>query len=89
MLEVLLDDLRMAHVSSLAVTALDETAKAEILGFRGKPDQAQKRRQDPMLSHIKKQAIAVRPTISMGRLSTILGDDVCARLERGQRRRAE
>ncbi|MDP1747879.1 MAG: AbiV family abortive infection protein, partial [Reyranella sp.] len=66
----------------LSVTALEETTKAEILGFRGKPGQVRRRKGDPMLSHAEKHRIAVRPTTFMGRLPKILGDDVCARLQR-------
>ncbi len=42
----------------LAITALEETAKAELLGFRiQKPEVAQKKRSDPLHSHTKKHAL--------------------------------
>jgi AbiV family abortive infection protein len=66
----------------LAITALEETAKAELLGFRvQKPDGGQKRRGDPLRSHTKKHALAVRPTTFMGRLPKILGAETCTRLQ--------
>jgi AbiV family abortive infection protein len=66
----------------LAITALEETAKAELLGFRiQKPEGAQKKRGDPLRSHMKKHALAVRPTTFMGRLPKILGAETCARLQ--------
>src|SRR6266849_900469 len=66
----------------LAITALEETAKAELLGFRiQKPEVAQKKRGDPLHSHTKKHALAVRPTTFMGRLPMILGAETCARLQ--------
>jgi AbiV family abortive infection protein len=66
----------------LAITALEETAKAELLGFRiEKPEGAQKKRGDPLHSHTKKHALAVRPTTFMGRLPNILGPATCARLQ--------
>jgi AbiV family abortive infection protein len=66
----------------LAITALEETAKAEILGLRiRKPEGAQKKRGDPLRSHMKKHALAVRPTTFMGRLPKILGAETCARLQ--------
>jgi AbiV family abortive infection protein len=66
----------------LAITSLEETAKAELLGFRiQKPDGTQKKRGDPLHSHTKKHALAVRPTTFMGRLPKILGPETCARLQ--------
>jgi AbiV family abortive infection protein len=66
----------------LAITALEETAKAELLGFRiQKPDGAQIKRGDPLHSHTKKHALAVRPTTFMGRLPKLLGPEACARLQ--------
>ena len=67
----------------LAITALEETAKAELLGFRiEKPESTQKKRGDPLHSHLKKHALAVRPTTFMGRLPKILGAETCTRLQR-------
>jgi AbiV family abortive infection protein len=65
----------------LAITALEETAKAEILPFRiQKPKSTQKKWGDPLRSHMKKHAMAVRPTTFMGRLPKILGAETCKRL---------
>jgi AbiV family abortive infection protein len=66
----------------LSVTALEETAKAEMLGFRGRPGPTPKGGRDPMLIHAQKHKIAVRPTTFFGRLPRILGNEVCARLQR-------
>jgi len=66
----------------LAITSLEETAKAELLGFRvQKPVDGQKKRRDPLRSHMKKHALAVRPTTFMGRLPGILGAETCAKLQ--------
>jgi AbiV family abortive infection protein len=66
----------------LAITALEETAKNELLGFRvQKSDGGQKKRGDPLRSHMKKHALAVRPTTFMGRLPKSLGAETCARLK--------
>jgi AbiV family abortive infection protein len=40
-----------------------------------------KKRGDPLHSHTKKHALAVRPTTFMGRLPQILGPETCARLQ--------
>jgi AbiV family abortive infection protein len=67
----------------LAITALEETAKAEILMFRiPKPEGPKKTWGDPLRSHMKKHAISVRPTTFMDRLPKILGVDTCERLQR-------
>ena len=86
---VLLDDAvaafrRQSHGTCvfLAITAMEETAKAEVLAFRGRPESPPNRRGDPMLNHAKKHFIAIRPTTFFGRLPKILGDEVCARLQR-------
>jgi len=65
----------------LAITALEETAKAELLGFRIQKPDGHKKRGDPLHSHAKKHALAVRPTTFMGRLPKILGPETCARLQ--------
>jgi AbiV family abortive infection protein len=66
----------------LAITALEETAKAEILAFRiQKPVGTQKKWGDPLRSHMKKHAMAVRPTTFIGRLPKILGAETCERLQ--------
>lgn len=65
----------------LAITALEETTKAEIIGYR-KPQSADgsKRGRDPLRDHVKKHIIAVRPTVFMSDLPKILGEDACNRL---------
>ncbi len=65
----------------LAITAMEETAKAEILGFRtGYPEDGLRRRRDPLRDHASKHRLAVRPTTFMGRLPALLGEDRCHRL---------
>jgi len=67
----------------LAITALEETAKAELLAFRvQKPVGTQTKWGDPLRSHMKKHGMAVRPTTFMGRLPKILGAETCERLQR-------
>jgi AbiV family abortive infection protein len=65
----------------LAITAMEETAKAEVLGFRVKsrPDGSTRGR-DPLRDHLQKHRIAIRPTTFMGRLPDLLGTEVCVRL---------
>jgi AbiV family abortive infection protein len=66
----------------LSITAIEETAKAEMLGFRVEPpSDGKKRGRDPLRSHLKKHLIGVRPTTFMGRLPNLLGNKVCARLQ--------
>ena len=68
----------------LAITALEEIAKAEIIVFRMEPPSTPraKRGRDPLLNHFTKHVIAVRPTTFMGRLPKLLGNPVCARLQK-------
>lgn len=65
----------------LSVTALEETAKTEMLGFRGRPGIARTRK-DPLLDHASKHKIAVRPTTFISWLPKILGQEACARLQK-------
>ena len=66
----------------LAITSLEETAKAELMGFRARViKSAETTRRDPLRSHAKKHRIAVRPTTFMGRLPKTLGAAVCAKLQ--------
>lgn len=66
----------------LSISAMEETAKAELLSFRARGNDGDKPKgRDPLKSHRDKHLIAVRPTTFMGRLPEILGDDVCARLQ--------
>jgi len=63
----------------LALTALEETAKAELMLFRRAPGEPPKRG-DPMRSHANKHAIAVSDTTFMGRLPKLLGPERCEAL---------
>ena len=63
----------------LAVTALEETAKAEIVLYRPRQDtQSKPKGRDPLRDHARKHVIAVRPTVFMGeRLKRIIGRERC------------
>ncbi len=66
----------------LAITAMEETAKAEVLAFRTRSrPEGSKDGGDPLRNHKKKHQIAVRPTTFMGRLPALLGSAECARLQ--------
>ncbi|MFN3170532.1 MAG: AbiV family abortive infection protein [Hyphomicrobiales bacterium] len=64
----------------LSITALEETAKAEVLVYRDskKPRSAGR---DPLMNHKSKHQIAVRTTTFLGRLPALLGDEACHRLQ--------
>ena len=65
----------------LAVTSMEEVAKAEMSIYRRGPAKPEVRaRADPLLDHKAKHKIGVRPTTFMGRLREILGEDACKRL---------
>ncbi|ARQ56870.1 AbiV family abortive infection protein [Rhizobium sp. Kim5] len=65
----------------LALSALEETPKAELLGHRSRGGDGEKKKGiDPMRSHADKHIMAVRPTTFMGRLPDILGTETCDRL---------
>ncbi|QND41814.1 AbiV family abortive infection protein [Rhizobium leguminosarum bv. viciae] len=65
----------------LSISALEETPKAELLGFRARGGDGEKKKGiDPMRSHAMKHLMAIRPTTFKGRLPGILGDAVCERL---------
>ena len=67
----------------LAITAIEETAKAELLAFRAnQPDDGSKRGRDPLHIHFEKHVIAIRSTTFMGRLPKILGNSNCKRIKR-------
>ena len=67
----------------LAITSLEETAKAELMAYRaGATGSNEGRGRDPLRNHGKKHRIAVRPATFMGRLPKILGQATCARLQR-------
>ena len=65
----------------LAITALEETAKAHVGLFRrDKPEKSKGR--DPFRDHQAKHSMASLPTVYMGsRLTDALGADTCRRLE--------
>ncbi len=64
-----------ATATFLAITAIEEAAKAHIQVFR-RSDEEAKRRDDPLFSHREKHKIAVSPTVAMGsRLQAAMGED--------------
>lgn len=66
----------------LAITAIEETAKAHVAIYRGDRAEELGKGRDPLRDHRKKHHMAVLPTVFMGgRLTTILGADVCSRLQ--------
>jgi AbiV family abortive infection protein len=68
----------------LALTALEETAKAELLRFRkSNPTLVEEGKgRDPLLSHKTKHVLAVRPTVFMcERLPAAIGADRCSHLQ--------
>ncbi|HVU41385.1 MAG TPA: AbiV family abortive infection protein [Xanthobacteraceae bacterium] len=66
----------------LAITAMEETAKAEIITFRVRPrPDGSTRGRDPLRHHFTKHQLAIRETTFMGRLPNLLGPEVCARLK--------
>lgn len=66
----------------LAVTSMEEVAKAEMSIYRRGPSDPEVRpRADPLLNHKAKHMISVRPTTFMGRLREMLGEDACKRLQ--------
>lgn len=66
----------------LALTAIEETAKAEIVTFRMNRPDGPTHGRDPLHDHGQKHRLAVRETTFMGRLPNVLGPEVCARLAR-------
>ena len=66
----------------LALTSMEEVAKAEMSIFRRGPGHPEVRvRSDPLFSHKAKHVISVRPTTFMGRLRELLGEEACKRLQ--------
>lgn len=66
----------------LAVTSIEEVAKAEMSIYRrGPADPKVRPRADPLFNHKAKHVISVRPTTFMGRLREMLGEDACKRLQ--------
>jgi len=66
----------------LAITAIEETAKAHVGLFRKSGDVAKRKGRDPLRDHKMKHQMGVLPTVFMGeRLTTVLGKDACIRLE--------
>ncbi len=71
----------------LAVTSMEEVAKAEMSIYRrGPADPEVRLRADPLFNHKAKHVISVRPTTFMGRLREILGEDACKRLQEDAQR---
>lgn len=65
----------------LGISALEETAKAQILAYRLPRNTPEKTKgQDPLRDHKAKHRIAVGPTTFMGRLPALLGQEACDRL---------
>jgi AbiV family abortive infection protein len=66
----------------LAITAIEETAKAHVGLFRKDGDVTTHKGRDPLRDHKKKHQMGVLPTVFMDeRLTTVLGKDACVRLE--------
>ncbi|HEY5410977.1 MAG TPA: AbiV family abortive infection protein, partial [Caulobacteraceae bacterium] len=67
----------------LAITALEETAKADLLSFRREGTAGERPKgRDPLRSHADKHLIAVRSTVFMGkRLLEALGQERCEALK--------
>lgn len=64
----------------LAITVIEETAKAHVAIYR--KDKVPNKGRDPLRDHKAKHAMAVLPTVFMGnRLMETLGKDVCERLQ--------
>lgn len=67
----------------LAVTSMEEVAKAEISIYRRKPrKKGEALRSDPLFSHKSKHVISVRPTTFMSPLPSLIGQEACDRLLR-------
>ena len=67
----------------LAITAIEETAKAHVGIFRRERPDGRAKGRDPLHDHRQKHRMAVLPTVFMGkRLQEALGPDACARLQR-------
>lgn len=66
----------------LSVTAIEETAKAEIgIYRRDNKNEKQNRKKDPLYNHLSKHKMAVLPTVFMGkRLLEALGEKRCQEL---------
>jgi AbiV family abortive infection protein len=66
----------------LAITAIEETAKAQIGIYRRDRSDGLPKGRDPLRDHKQKHRMAVLPTVFMGeRLAKVLGADACARLQ--------
>ncbi len=66
----------------VAITAIEETAKAHVAIYRKDRAEGRSKGGDPLRDHKKKHRIAVLPSVFMGeRLSKALGKDSCARLQ--------
>lgn len=66
----------------VAITAIEETAKAHVAVFRKDRAEGRSKGRDPLHDHKMKHRMAVLPTVMMGeRLTRALGEEVCARLQ--------
>lgn len=68
-----------ATATFVAVTAIEETAKAESMVYRHDTSEPPNRN-DPMRRHVNKHVLAVRDTTFMGRLQEALGEERCRAL---------
>ncbi|MFG5121778.1 AbiV family abortive infection protein [Methylorubrum sp. POS3] len=67
----------------LAITAIEETAKAHIGVFRRDRTEGRSKGIDPLRNHKQKHHMAILPTVLMSRrLNEVLGQETCARLQR-------
>lgn len=67
----------------LAITAIEETAKAHVAIFRQDRPQGRSKGRDPIRNHKRKHRMAILPSVFMsGQLSETLGSEVCLRLQR-------
>ncbi|EFD0690951.1 hypothetical protein P835_01372 [Citrobacter portucalensis] len=68
----------------LSITAIEETAKAEIgLYRRNNKDIKKKKRKDPLFDHLTKHRMAILPTVFMGRrLVDVIGEARCQALRK-------
>lgn len=65
----------------LAITAIEETAKAHLGSFTGRGPDPESRKNNIFYDHRKKHQIAARPTVSMGqRLQAAIGEEMLGRI---------
>ncbi len=79
---VLLERQSFSTTACVAITALEETARADVAIFRKDRAEGRSKDRDPLRDHKNKHQMAVLPTVFMGeRLTKALGEDSCARLQ--------